>query len=213
MSVSAPSDEIARRENVQPIVAHAIELGEWIGARASELLIPTEDAVLLPALCFSLAVDHHRGIVILLNEGAYPSAFALGRPISDAFVRGSWLRECATPAEVQAAKIDGLRVGYGDMLDALEKTETFAGGALTKMSADSRDLLHSFAHGGAAQLVRQLSPDGLTATFKASEVQALISQANCLAILAFQALAAAAGRHDLVVSALEKMRSLLDARD
>ena len=54
---------------------------------------------LLMAL-FDISLEHAKSILILIENGKFGSAYALARPLVESFLRGAWIQNCATDAEV-----------------------------------------------------------------------------------------------------------------
>ena len=67
-----------------------------------------------------IALQHHRAIWLLKDAELYGSAFALVRPVFDAWLRALWINAVATPEEIEKASRDELRFpNIDDMLVAI----------------------------------------------------------------------------------------------
>ena len=64
-----------------------------------ELTVPNDDRSRLSLGLLQLVQEHHASIVILIQHQQYGSAFALLRPLYEAYVRGVWLAQVASDRE------------------------------------------------------------------------------------------------------------------
>ena len=125
-----------------------------------------------------IAIQHHRAIWLLKEAALYGSAFALIRPVFDAWLRALWINAIATPEEIEEASHDRLRWRSVDQMLAeirpvyfghAQKDAEFADIAdklfyfLTGRKSEDRtgprnaslwDALNSYTHPGARQLAR-----------------------------------------------------------
>ena len=72
-------------------------LGKTIGGKG--LIISDRNQI--SGACFEIAIEHHRAIIILINEKTIGSAFALSRCVFESCVRGVWLWKCASDDEIK----------------------------------------------------------------------------------------------------------------
>ena len=93
----------------EALIIKAFELHDWITGNLDGLDISREKRVLLAVSCYDVVIEHHIGIAVLLRSNINGSAFALLRPLFETFVRGAWLRHCATDNEIEKYTAD--RVG------------------------------------------------------------------------------------------------------
>jgi hypothetical protein len=56
-----------------------------------------------------IAIQHHKAIWLLKEAALYGSAFALVRPVFDAWLRALWINAIATPEQIEQATHDKLR--------------------------------------------------------------------------------------------------------
>jgi hypothetical protein len=95
-----------------------------------------------------LAIEHLSGVFALFERQIFVSAFALLRPLTEAFVRGSWLQISATDVQVAKFEKRGKLPPTSEMIAALEKTEVFAAGTLSRAHKANWKLLCGLTHGG-----------------------------------------------------------------
>lgn len=189
----------------QALITKAFELHEWIVTCLDGLDISRERRVLLAVSCYDVAVEHHIGISALLRSGINGSAFALVRPLFETFVRGVWLRHCATDREIDAYVNDRLDSTFAQLVEAVEKIDGFQDGVLSGLKQNAWCAMNSYTHGGIQQAGRRTSGAYIQPDFPRGEVIEVIKLAGSFALLAFQQIAIEAKRMDLANEALEKL--------
>ncbi len=137
------------------------------------------DALVL--LHWSLVFEHHQGMMLLLRNAFPAPAFALMRPLEEAFLRSFvamngtdedavalWKGTYRTKFEAvwkQIYEKIGLQSGVGPWLQ-------------TKIKA-----LHGFTHGGKEQLVRQASGSDIISSYTDDEIRSLVRETMSIALL------------------------------
>ena len=135
----------------------------------------------LVLLHWSLVFEHHQGMMLLLRNGFPAPAFALMRPLEEAFLRSFvamngteeeavalWKGTYKTKFEVVWRRIYekiGLQPNIGPWLQ-------------TKIKG-----LHGFTHGGKEQLVRQASGSDIISSYTDDEVRGLVQETMPIAFL------------------------------
>jgi hypothetical protein len=132
-------------------------------------------------LYWSLIGDHHRGIMLLLQHENYPPAFALMRPIVEAFLR-LHVTIHGTEGQLAALKNGTYQtefVNIGRLIDETYQSEPLLGPWLK----DSASILHDFTHGGLEQLLRHKSGSDIRPNFPESEVLQVVTLTTLIAFL------------------------------
>jgi hypothetical protein len=135
----------------------------------------------LVLLHWSLVFEHHQGMMLLLRNGFPAPAFALMRPLEEAFLRSFvamngteeeavalWKGIYKTKFEVvwkQIYEQIGLQANVGPWLQ-------------TKIKR-----LHGFTHGGKEQLVRQASGSDIVSSYTDDEVRSLVRETMTIMFL------------------------------
>lgn len=134
------------------------------------------------AASFAIAQDHHAAIVVLLKSTLYSSSFALLRSLFEAYLRGLWLKYCATEAEVS----EFLRGQEPPktLLAQIENTPEFRSGALSRIKKDSWRTMCDFTHTGGLHLQRWQSEDGVEPSFVAAELEECLNCAELFGAMA-----------------------------
>lgn len=133
-------------------------------------------------LHWSLVGDHHSGILLLLHHQNYAPAFALARPLIEAFVR-LFVVIHGTEAQLAAIKNGTYRPEFaavGKQIDELYGLERPLMGPWLDESTDG---LHDFTHGGVAQLQRHKAGGDITPNFAESEVVDVINVSTVFGFL------------------------------
>lgn len=192
----------------QALIEKAFELHEWIAGRLDGLDISRERKVLLAVSCYDVVIEHHIGIATLLRSRINGSAFALVRPLFETFVRGVWLRHCATEQDIDSYVSDRLDFKFRQLLEAVEKVDGFQDGVLSGLKKSAWRAMNSYTHGGIQQAGRRTSGAYIEPDFPLEEIVEVIKLSGSFALIAFQQIAIEAKRMDLATEALEKMTGL-----
>ena len=123
---------------------------------------------------FGIALDHHAAIVFLIRENFLSSAFALLRILFEAYLRGLWLKHCASDEQVSAF-FRGCEPPK-TMVTEIEATEAFASGVLSRIKKENWSAMCAFTHTGGLHLQRWQSRDSVEPTFSPQEVEECL---NC----------------------------------
>jgi len=134
------------------------------------------------AACFGIAQDHHAAIIFLMKKEFYSSSFALLRILFEAYLRGLWLKHCATDTQASA-------VFRGDeppktMIAEIESTEAFTSGALSRIKKNNWSAMCAFTHTGGLHLQRWQSQDGVEPTFSPEELEECLNCAELFGAMA-----------------------------
>jgi hypothetical protein len=180
MSTSAKS-----AVKVQDLVAQALQLSERL-----QLLLSNETQHVIKTnrdgLCllhWSLIFEHHQGILVLLQQRLPAPAFALLRPLEEAFLR-SFVVMHGTDKQAEAIKNGKYKTQpeiIGNQIDqklGLMKAH-FGPSFKTKMP-----VLHGFTHGGKEQLVRQASGLDIVSSYTDDEISTLVKETMWVVFLA-----------------------------
>lgn len=118
----------------------------WIYERVNGLSVKTDDETRVVAACFDMVLEHQQAVTILTDFKLYGSAFTLARSAFEAYVRGVWLRNCATDEQWKEYLNDNFRTSFGKLIDDIEKLDAYSTGTLLAAKNSCWDLLNSFTH-------------------------------------------------------------------
>lgn len=134
------------------------------------------------AASFGIAQDHHAAIVSLMKNTFYSSSFALLRSLFEAYLRGLWLKHCATDTQVSIFFRGG--EPPKTMVADIESTEAFTDGVLSRIKKDNWSAMCSFTHTGGLHLQRWQSQDCVEPTFPPEELEACLNWAELFGAMA-----------------------------
>ena len=178
-----------------PAVISAIDrslgLSEWISEQHPPTFIDVGNNKLAVAL-FSIALDHREAIVCLLQHGARTSAFALARPVFEAYVRGSWAKLCATEQQHERALTKGIMPSCNSMILSLNKVKG-TDGVFSRAQILVWDALSDYTHGGMRQVIRWMGEGRIAPTRTDEEVMELLETVDSFSLLACAGIADVAG--------------------
>lgn len=142
---------------------------------------PTGDRNTLLIAYWSLAFDHHRGVLCLLSNKLFGSAFALVRPIVEAAVRAHVVI-MGSEEDLLKLRNDEYRTNFarvGKEIDAAFGTDDF----FENFLKGAKNALHSYTHAGLLQLGRRFSGTDLTPNYSEEEIIEVIRTTMSAAFL------------------------------
>jgi hypothetical protein len=173
--------------------------GAGLRMRVRELLerheYPADTKTVMVVGYVDLALEHHNAIWLLKDAALYGSAFALVRPVFDAWLRALWINAIATTEQIEQASHDKLRFPPIDkMLDDIkgvyfghaEQDAEFAA-VVNRFFEYLRPLwrvLSGYTHPGSRQLGRRFTGGQVKASYTEFEIaQALNLSTMALMLL------------------------------
>ena len=133
-------------------IAKAFKLREEIWDQIDGLGFSGKDRYWAAAGCYYTSLEHFLGIVSLFQSQIFPSALALARPMTEAFIRGAWLHHVADEGDI-AKFISGKSVpSMRNMIVTLETNEIFQSGVLGRSHSVNWNLLCGLTHTGIEQV-------------------------------------------------------------
>ncbi len=193
--------------DLEPVLKNARELGDWIAHHQDGLEIKTVDGIRIPGALFDLAIEYQVGIAHLASARIYGPAFALIRAQFEAFVRGTWLRLCATPVELKRfTDSDRIKQKFWELIDAIEAHPEFADKVLSGIHQQVWKAMNSYTHAGMLQVARRMKAGSIEPNYEPAEVIEVIRAAGFFALLALHQIGQMAGSQGVVA----KTHNLLD---
>lgn len=166
-----------------------IDLTEYKNAAHScwlltqELAVPNDDRSRLSLALLQLAQEHHANIVLLLEHRQYGSAFALVRPLYEAFVRGVWAARIATDNDLVLYQ-DDQQFGLKQLAAKVAKQTQFEGTNFEQIVGRTLNAMHSYTHNGYLASVRRLSSDAIEPAYEMAEIREVLGFAQLFGVLA-----------------------------
>ena len=166
-----------------------IDLTEYKNATRScwlltqELAVPIDDRSRLSLALLQLAQEHHASIILLIEHQQYASAFALLRPLYEAFVRGVWLARIASEREFAKYQRDE-QFSLKDLATKVSVLPTFDGSNFAVLAGRALNAMHSYTHNGYLASVRRLSSDAIEPAYEVAEIREVLEFAQLLGVLA-----------------------------
>ena len=130
---------------------------------------------------WSLIFEHHQGMLLLLRNGLPATAFALMRPLEEAFLR---LFVAMNGTDEQAVTLrngtykTNFEIVWKQVYEKIGLQPNVGPWLKTKIKG-----LHGFTHGGKEQLVRQSSGSDIVSSYTDDEVRSLVRETVPIALL------------------------------
>ncbi len=138
------------------------------------------------AVClFDLAHEHATSIAILVDQKkSYGSAYALLRSCIEAYVRGSWLLNCATDEEIKKFTYKNtqwpkLAKQYSDLEEHHETP-----GLFERYVGRTMGTLDALTHGLSEQILKRRNGKSIEIVMSKEEIQHLLREVSLISILA-----------------------------
>lgn len=117
----------------------------------------------------------------------------------EAFVRGTWLRLCATPVELKRfTESDKIKQKFWELIDAIEAHPEFGDQVLSGIHQKVWKAMNSYTHAGMLQVARRMNAGSIEPNYEPAEVLEVIQAAGFFALLALHQIGRMAGDHELV---------------
>jgi hypothetical protein len=113
----------------------------------NNLNISSDDRSRLGIGCLQLSQDHHAGIILLIENSLYSSAFALLRTQFESFIRGLWILRLASNEEIEHYQEDCCRIKIAQMIDAISTLPHYNDNEFSSV-ASSIKTMNSYTHSG-----------------------------------------------------------------
>ena len=183
------------------------ELVKWIDDQTAGLTLPTDERSMLAQGCLDVALEHQAAIAILHAAELPGSMLALLRVLSESLVRGLWLHECATDAELEKFKKGPLDKSFDALVQEYELKIGTPAGVLSGFKLSAWKQMNDFTHTGFLQVTRRHAPGRLGPNYPEPDLCKALGVAGALGLIAAGQLIAMAGRSDLLHAFMEKMSS------
>lgn len=185
--------------------AALLDLIRWIDDHTVGLTWPADERSQLAVGCFDVALEHQAAITLLHSSELYGSMLALLRVLSESLVRGLWLHDCATEAELNKFKRGRLKKSFDTLIKEYEAKIGTPSGVLSGFKVSAWAQMNDFTHTGFLQVSRRHKPGWVEASYPDQDLTNALGAAGALGLIAAGQLIAIAGRHDLLPAFMEKI--------
>jgi hypothetical protein len=151
----------------------AKELAMWLHKRIDGLVLPQNDRVRIGIAILQLALEHYHAINVLIEARLYGSAFALARPLLEAYARGIWLLNSASDSQRQSY-MKGKLPKFGEILNAIGDIPETGGFWLKEIKKKNWVQFNDLVHGGACQVARRNTEEGIESAYPEQELSRLL---------------------------------------
>ncbi|MEZ5650260.1 MAG: DUF5677 domain-containing protein [Burkholderiaceae bacterium] len=185
----------------QSVLGAAQDRVEWLRSKTNYLEFPSSPKAKAASACFGITLDHHQGIIVLIDAGIFAPALALVRAAFEAYVRGAWLWQCATEMDAEDYLAGGSRPNIERQLRALENAEPTAKRHLSKLKQAKWAAMSGFTHAGGLHAQRWLNDVYVEANYAPEELKSAVAFSELIGAVAAVGLAEIAG-NDLLAQAV-----------
>jgi hypothetical protein len=191
-----------------------MQLVEWLARQVGGVRLGGDLRTRVAAICFGVAQEHHAAIVTLLAlvTPLSSSAFALGRPQFEAYVRGMWLAHCATDEQVEGY-LQGKVPDMASLIAAIEKLQGDGEvSSLRTIYRRSWRAMSGMTHTGAEHFERWGDGEVLEPAFTYDDIGRILDFAARIGVLSTAGIALLSHDADLWRRLLAESRALMPPR-
>ena len=168
------------------IIYKTNELIKWIDEAIRGLEFQFNHKNIIAASCLDMSQEHHKAILLLSANDIFGSALALVRPTFESYIRGIWIKYCASENEMNRFK-RGKIPDFYILIEEIEKKDAFNCGTLSKIKHNSLKSMHDYTHTGIKQVTRRIGKEAIESNYDEDEIiEALnfTSSISCLSAIA-----------------------------
>lgn len=192
-----------------------MQLVEWLARQVGGIKLGGDLRTRAAAVCFGVAQEHHAAIVTLLALATplSSSAFALGRPQFEAYVRGMWLAHCATDAQIEGYLQGKNLPDMATLIAALEKLQGDGEvSSLRTIYKRSWGAMSGMTHTGAEHFDKWSDGEVLEPAYTADDIGRFLDFAARVGVLSTAGLALLSHDADLWRRLLAESRAFMPPR-
>lgn len=186
----------------QELAQRAKQLVQAIAVETPELPIQATIRNRLAVAQHGTALEHHHAIAILLLEERRTSAFALLRPLWEAYIRGVWLMYCVPDESVEGYWSKPLP-GAATIVRDLNALPDFEGQVLADHKDAYWDAMCDFTHSGALQMQQWQGEEYIEPGHTVEDTARMLYIAGLYALLAAVSIIGIAGQDERAMRLLE----------
>lgn len=181
-------------ENPPASAIRAVSLGTDLSQAMHGLSMPAELRTHIAAACHFTAMEHQCGIALLFSAGHPAPGLALLRPVFETYIRGVWLSDCATDAEIEDYRAGNWKntPPIRTLVKRLEATPTFDDGILSQSLRANWETMCGYTHSGIEQVRIASSGNVIERNCTGEQIEEALDFAGACAIMAALAIAALA---------------------
>lgn len=174
-------------------IEQSSQLATWLDNNKPSEMFSEHFGASLAAGYFSLALEHHIAVIMLMRNALPSSAFALLRSVLDAYWRGEWASKVASEADLERFRQGKFDPTPDSTLKVLRSSHPEIGDQLELIKRANWSALSGFTHGGFSQMSRQLSEGYIGPRFSDEECIRALGFADNFAAISGVSLAEIAG--------------------
>ncbi len=191
-------------------VSKSDELVEWLQENAYDSFLPNwpEDPfrTRFAVTHFFIALQHHKSIVLLITHGCYGSAFALVRILAEAYVRGLWVSNHASPTDIENIVKEGkLKKKVGVMLNDIANNNENDKELLSVVKNQMWSEISNDVHTGTEQVLRHNTDKAIKPNFTDKDIIEKLHFVNTFGLFTGFQMNSASGVTNHAGQILEKM--------
>ena len=138
------------------------------------------DRNIISSAFFSLCLEYHRSVIVLVEKKLYGAAGALLRSLFESYVKGLWFYSCAKDKDFNDLKKDKFNTTFYKIVEDIEKE---CGNGLSKPKTENWSALNSLTHSGLLQVGRRVNGSVIQSNYDEGFIRDMLSFSNNYALL------------------------------
>ena len=172
------------------LIKTSYEIANTFDSSLNGIQFKKADKYLIPVLFHSMALEHHRAIICLIENHLIGSASSLLRCQFESYVKGLWFWNCGTEKDFELFRKDKFSLIFRKLVsDIEEKCEK----GISKPKLEYWGTLNSLTHSGAEQLSRRIDGSHIGSNYGKGFSKDTLNFANNYALLSCGELAKLSG--------------------
>lgn len=168
-------------------ISSIIEKGEKLKGKIGEIVTrydyPNDNKSLILLAYYSIVVEHHTAIHLLIQNNLYGSAFALVRPIYETLYRAQWVNGCATEEQInKVIKGHDIFPKMNKMVKDIDSAYG-TGNFWQMIKSNSWPAMNDYTHTGIRQIGRRFKEDEVLPNYDSGELIEVLNRTNMVLLL------------------------------
>ncbi len=162
------------------LIKESYEIANKFDRSLNGIQFEKTDKYLIPVLFYSIALEHHRAIILLIEKNLIGSASSLLRCQFESYVKGLWFWNCGKEKDFKSFRKDKFNPMFKTLVS---DTEEKCGEGISKPKSEYWGTLNSLTHSGTAQLSRRFDGNNVGSNYDEGFTKDTLNFANNYALL------------------------------
>ena len=182
------------------MIENSYSIASRLDASLNGIKLRNEEKYIVSTSFFSLSLEHHRSIIVLIENGLFGSASTLLRSLFESYIKGIWFFHCSSEKDIKKLRKDKFELSFSKLIEGIER-ECSEG--VSKAKKENWNSLNSLTHSGAAQVNRRSTNTEIKSNYSDEFLKDTLKFANNYALLSAGEIAKISGNVAIIKCTLE----------